>query len=695
MIKGLITILISLTILQVATAQQNGSQTIGGIKVIGKATKRSIQLRWAPNSPTAWQLANKYGYSVERIKLSENGKTLKDPPREIISEVVMKPAPQSQWEIMMDNDDYVAVAAQAIFGETFEVSEDFGSDIAQVVNKAKELENRYSFAIFSADQSLDAAKLSGLYLEDELIAPNTKYVYRVFANVPPDISPIDTGYVFLGLENYKELPPVTDVNVEFDDHLALVNWDASILEKIYNSFWVERSDDGGSTFSPITTEPVVNTFSGDKPRTRLMFRMDSIPSNNTEYFYRVRGIDAFGEIGPPSEVVSGSGKPLFAYNTQIEGHEIINNEKVVIKWTFPETGVSLLNSFDLLRYSQKTKTYSVIEENISPQARQYTDERPRATNYYVLSANDSYGRKNNSYPYLVQLEDSIPPSQPTGIEGVIDSIGLVSLTWKNNPEDDLFGYKLFKSNFRNREFIEVPGPIIESNTYIDTINVDNLTEKIYYKVQAYDFRFNPSEFSTELELAKPDIIPPNPPVFKEIKADSTGILIRWELSRSEDVERHLLYRRSDKEPNWTLVKSIEDVKVSFYLDTDVAHRTAYAYTMIAVDDAGLESNPISPVSLKWIDKSPYPPISDFYYNIDNENRNISLSWNYATQNVSEYRIYKSLNGNPFKLIETVTPDTSNWDDQYTIKDTAIEYRIIASFNNGDLSGFSKTLKVNL
>ena len=695
MIKGLITILISLTILQVATARQNGSQSNSGIKVIGKATKRSIQLRWAPDSPTAWQLANKYGYSVERIKLSENGKVLIDPPRQIISDIIMKPAPQAQWEIMMDNDDYVAVAAQAIFGETFEVSEDFGSDIAQVVNKAKELENRYSFAVFSADQSVDAAKLSGLYLEDELIAPNTRYVYRVFANVPADIMPIDTGFVYLGLENYKELQPVTDVNVEFDDHLALISWDASILEKIYNSFWVERSDDGGNTFSPITTEPVINTFSGDKPRTNLMFRMDSIPSNNTKYFYRVKGIDAFGEVGPPSEVVSGSGKPLFAYNTQIEGHEIINNEKVTIKWSFPETGVSLLKSFDLLRYSQKTKTYSVIEENISPQSRQYTDERPRATNYYVLSANDSYGRKNNSYPYLVQLEDSIPPSRPTGIEGIVDSAGLVSLSWNINPEDDIFGYKLFKSNFRNREFIEVPGPIIESNTYVDTIKVDNLTEKIYYKVQAYDFRFNPSEFSTELELSKPDLIPPNPPVFKEIKADSTGILIRWELSRSEDVDRHLLYRRSDREPNWTLVKSIEDNNLSFYLDKDVKHRTAYAYTMIAVDDAGLESNPVAPVSLKWIDKSPYPPISDFFYNIDNENRNISLSWNYATQNVSEYRIYKSLNGNPFKLVETVSRDTNNWDDKYSIKDTAIEYRIIASFGNGDLSKFSKVVKIDL
>jgi len=512
--------------------------------------------------------------------------------------------------------------------------------------------------------------------------------------VPPDILPIDTGYVFIGLENYRELPVIPDVNVKFDDHLAMINWDASVLEKVYNSFWVERSDDGGNTFKPITTEPVVNTFAGDKPRTRFMFRLDSIPSNNSTYQYRVKGIDAFGEVGPPSETVSGSGKPLFAYNTQIDGHDIINNEKVTIKWTFPEEGVKLLKSFDLLRYSQKDKTYSMIQENIPPQERQFTDVRPRGTNYYVLSANDTYGRKNNSYPYLVQLEDSIPPSKPLGITGNVDSIGMVSLVWNNNPENDIFGYKLFKSNFKNKEFIEVPGPIIETNQYTDTIKVDNLTEKVFYKVQAYDYRFNPSEFSDVLKLEKPDIIPPTSPVFTEIKSDSSGILLRWELSRSEDVTQHLLYRRSDAEPNWTLVKTITDKSTGFYLDSKVKHRTAYAYTMIAVDDAGLESNPIAPVSLKWIDKNPYPPIADFYYDLDNSKRNISLSWNYNAGNVSEYRIYKSLNGSPFKLIETVTSDTSNWDDKYSITDSAIEYRIMASFDNGDLSGFSKIVKVD-
>ncbi|MGB3466134.1 MAG: hypothetical protein WBA74_12730, partial [Cyclobacteriaceae bacterium] len=176
----------------------SGAQEAPGIKVLGKATRRSVQLRWAPDSPVVWDLANKYGYTVERVKLLENGRVLTEPVKEIITDVVLKPAPQPQWVPFLDTDDYVAVAAQAIYGETFELSDDFNSDLSQIVDKAKELDNRFSFGLFAADQSVKAAELSGLYIEDELIAANTKYVYRVYANIPPDIVQVDTGTVYIG-----------------------------------------------------------------------------------------------------------------------------------------------------------------------------------------------------------------------------------------------------------------------------------------------------------------------------------------------------------------------------------------------------------------------------------------------------------------------------------------------------------------
>src|SRR5688572_31162632 len=54
---------------------------------------------------------------------------------------------------------------------------------------------------------------------------------------------------------------------------------------------------------------------------------------------------------------------------------------------------------------------------------------------------------------------------------------------------DLAGYHIYKSNFNSDEFVAIPGPIRTSNIYVDTIKLNNLTEKIHYKIQAVDKRF--------------------------------------------------------------------------------------------------------------------------------------------------------------------------------------------------------------
>ncbi|MGB3463730.1 MAG: hypothetical protein WBA74_00595, partial [Cyclobacteriaceae bacterium] len=429
--------------------------------------------------------------------------------------------------------------------------------------------------------------------------------------------------------------------------------------------------------------------------TRMMIRIDSIPSNNTKYWYRVRGIDSFGEVGPPSDTVSGSGKPLFAFNSEIISHEVNNAGQVAVSWTFPEEGSNMLKGFDLLRFDQRTKTYSVVAEDINSSARIYRDETPRATNYYVISSKDNYGRRNNSFPYLVQLEDSIAPGKPMGFKGEIAADGQVKLSWNENPENDVSGYKLYRANFANAQFIALPGEIIEGTTYVDTISLGTLTETIFYKLQALDYRYNPSELSEPLELKKPDLIPPNSPVFTAVKADSAGVLLDWEFSSSEDVVEYLLYKKSEDDARWGLIRTIPAIaSESFFLDESVVHRKAYAYTMVAVDDAGIESEPAPPVSIKWRSRSPYPAIDNLYYNVSQEEREIAVSWSYNQPNVSKYKIYKSINGRPFTLVKTVTGDTTEWKDEFSINEEQVSYRIVAAFTNGDSSEFSKILKVN-
>lgn len=674
-----------------AVAQQEDP----AVKVQARATDRSVKLRWAPNNPSAWHFANQYGYTIERIPITVNGQIAESPVKTVLQNMPFKPAPQESWESQMDTDDYVAIAAQAIFGETFELTNNYKSDMVQVMNKVKELESRFSFALFAADQSIKAAALSGLYFEDETIAPATKYLYRIYANVPEHILAIDTGFVYVGIQDYKPLPRIKDVKAEFDDHIAMVSWDGALMEKIYNSFWVERSDDNGKTFHKTTEQPVINTFSGDKPRSKTIFKMDTLQENNKKYFYRIIGINAFGEYGPPSDTISGSGKPGFNYSATISNHSISEKGHVTLEWSFPSVGESLLKSFHLFRVNQTTKAFEEVIKDIDAGSRSIIDTTARSSNYYVIRSNDGYGRAINSFPYLVQLEDSIPPSAPVELTGRIDTLGRVFLNWKANSETDLEGYHVYKSNFKSDEFNQLPGPILKGNACIDTVKLTTLTETIYYRLQAVDKRFNRSEFSQTLKLKKPDRIPPVSPVFTGIKSDSSGIHLSWNLSDSEDVVEHLVYRKSESETEWTLVKSIAiPDTLSRFTDNTVEHGIAYAYTILAIDDDQLESIPAEPLSIRWISDNPYPQIENIFYTIDKSKRSIRISWEYNESNVEKFLIYKANNGQPLTLFKAIDATTLELKDDF-VSDNNVEYRIVAAFKTGERTKISKALVVKM
>ncbi len=138
------------------------------IMVKAMAAGDSIVLRWAPSSAVAWKILNKYGYRIERYTIVRDSAVLKDKPVVVLTSAPLKPAAQAQWERYMDNDDYVALAAQAIFGDSFESSRN-NTDVMTMYQQATELESRHSFLLFAADLSPNAARLSALRYTDRKV----------------------------------------------------------------------------------------------------------------------------------------------------------------------------------------------------------------------------------------------------------------------------------------------------------------------------------------------------------------------------------------------------------------------------------------------------------------------------------------------------------------------------------------------
>ncbi|MFN6944818.1 MAG: hypothetical protein ACK4ND_07700 [Cytophagaceae bacterium] len=671
-----------------------GEKATPGIKVIARAYNDSIVLRWGATSPLAWQSCNTYGVRIERYTLYRNGKSLKETEREktIIADNIT-PLPEEQWERFALSDDRALIAAQAIYGSSFEVESNASADMMTMINMSQELENRHGFALLAADQSPEVASAAGLRWKDLEIKSNEKYLYRIYSLVPDSILAIDTGYVFVDASERFEIPRPRQLSAEFDDRMVKLSWNRKIFESIFSGYIVERSDDEGKTFKPLDQTIYINTPPANVNPER-MYRIDSLPANNKKFIYRVKGITPFGEVSPPSENVEGMGVEKVRYaNPNILDVKNIENKAMKITWDFSSEYEGKIKGFVISRAKSTDSVFrDVTKKMLPPQSREYMDNKPAKINYYKVRAVDMSGSELASFPAFGQLIDSIPPAAPIGLKGQIDSLGIVTVHWKPGKEDDLFGYRIYRANSLKEEFTQVTKATVRDTIYRDTIEVNTLTKKVYYKLMALDENYNASKFSGVLELKRPDRSPPVPPRFSEVVSADTGIYLRWNHSPSNDVVKELLYRKEEGQDAWVLIAVSDSVKTfNHFVDKQLRKGVEYYYILIAVDDSKLESEPGTPVSARLIDTYIKPEIAKINKIIDREKLEIKLTWDYKEQGVERYQVYRSEGESPFRLYKNVS-ELYFTDKNLTIN-TSYKYRIRAFFSDGSHSQMSKELMI--
>ncbi|MDX6181603.1 hypothetical protein SGQ44_06315 [Flavobacterium sp. Fl-77] len=648
------------------------------IQVIARVQKDRILLRWAVTSPIAWKKLNKYGYSVERYTVTRDNKTLSSPEK-IVLVKNLKPAPLEEWEKLIETNDNGAILAQAIYGEEFAVT---GKDnLESIINLSEEIEQRFTFALYSADKDFEIAKIAGLGFEDKTAKINEKYAYRISSNVPEIELSIDYGGLFVGLKEYEPLPKPMDFTAHFTDSSTMLSWNFKILAHAYGSYYIERSTDKVK-FERITEKPYTSLNQQNANNNRI-FYVDSIP-NNTSYSYRIQGISPFGELSPYSDIVTGKSKALLKYVPHLTVKEFKDDTTVNLIWEFPEEGDNEISGFELNRSDEEGDNYKTVLKNISPKSRNVVYNKLSATNYFTLTAIGKNGNSRTSFPMLVQPVDSIPPAKPIGLKGVIDSLGVVKLTWTPNKEKDLLGYRIYKGNIAEEEFSQLTISPSESNTFEDKVLIKNLNPKVYYKIIAVDYRYNMSDFSETLILKKPDIIPPASPVFMNYEIKDGAVFLEWANSHSEDVAVHQLYRKEDDQKEWKLILETKNKEEKFEDKTALEGHT-YTYAIFAKDESKLVSNPSPEIHLFVPNYSVMPPVKGFFAQANKTTNTIDLSWEYPNANVDSFEIYKASDKDPLQLIQIVGGKIKRLSDPTIAINTNYKYGIRAIFKDGRTS----------
>lgn len=661
--------------------------------VIALASARhdSIVIRWAPAGQMAWLTGNRHGYLIERFVVARDGKAvdLSSQQAQVLTAAPIRPIPEAQMEQLAAKDEKVALVKEAIYSKEFKVTSP-EKGIGDFIIKQGESDMRFGFMLLACDLSPMAANAAGLRFVDRTVKKGERYAYKISVAQQPKGLTIEPGVCVTSLQEVTKLSPPREFSVQFLDSLARLQWLTNIDKGIYTAYMVERSADG-KNFKPVTDLPVMS--SSEKPNQHFSYFIDTLTDNETTWYYRIKGLTPFGESGPYSQIASGKGaatiEPPF-----IDSIASIDNKKIKLQWHLSSLLKSKTASVTVTRAAKAEGPYKDVSAVLDNNTVTFTDEKPMGDGYYRLKIKTTDNRIIYSLPELGQLIDLIPPAAPVGIKGTIDSTGIVHLEWIANTEGDLKGYRVFRANALHEEFTEVTRRVLRKNTFTDTVKIQTLTEKVFYKVVAVDKVFNPSAYSEAYTLNRPDKIAPSAPVFTYGRPQDTvgGILLQWKNSTSSDVVKQTLYRVSAGVGSFNkdIVFTDSTNKVHEWLDTAVQAGSKYYYELIAADEAGNQSKDRSG---DIVYETAYrPAIKDIKALPDRDKKQISVEWKHS-QEPAVYYLYRSVNNGGYLLFKKLPGAQKSVTDAEIKIGNTYAYRIKAEWTSGKTTMMSKPVSV--
>lgn len=696
-IKSLLVILLLVCALDPAMGQQTKSDQssvrMANIYLIAQTSADSVVLRWAPSTAGGWIIANNLGYTLERIEIVDDVE-IDDAGFVRLTSAPLKPLSLDDWKAFAGADNRLsAIAAQAIYGKSFVPEPLKQGELSALKNAADELTNRYSFSLFAADNDAVTASAMGLRYVDKNVKTGGRYAYRVFVAAQTAEYAYDTAYVVVDVEEMPKWPAPSMLNFESGDGTIKLTWNESDLQS-YSGYYIYRSDNGGTTYSKMNELPlVIVTPANDAPPSP--YYNDTLTVNYRNYHYRVFGITPFGELSLPAEIIAFSKDLTPPAAPKINKPQQISSSQVKISWTMEQKSNDL-QGFYVSRSADPIDGFRFIHKKaLSAKTFEFIDDiKGETETYYTVAAVDTAGNLGFSSTVMAILIDTIPPSIPKNLKGIIDANGKVTLSWSLGKEKNIIGYRVLRANDPSHEFIQLIGHVHPDTMYVDSIDISTLTRYVYYKIAAVNNRFQHSALSPILKLKRPDMIAPGEAVFYDLFVADSCVNLSWHCSSSSDVAKQLLYRQKESDKKWTLLETLSP-GVSFYSDKKVSTNIKYYYTITSIDSSGLVSAEAFPVSAKPYDTGKRKAVENLKVSFNQQTKLVQLNWDYwpAKDEKHWFVIYKAIGGGAYKEYKAVKAEEKSFTDQFSIKGQSGYGVVVMTSNGGESDMVTSSIRI--
>ncbi len=636
------------------------------LDLITEKTGDSVLLRWAPKNFKSWEWSKNKGWIIERACLGDTTPSGGLQYEKLSSGYTYQP--MEQWRSVVEKSDAAAIAAQLMFGESFEISADASLDL--MMTKYKEDQMRFSFAMTSADRDYTTAKMMGLGYADKLPENCNVLIYRIYAAGQDSIMTSDTAYSVINRKDPDRKIKIYNIKNKVSDTAVLLYWPRVPFGQTYSFFDIRRSLDG-QQFSSMHQTPYVSLENTDFSKEYFHFN-DRLSFGTDSVFYIIRGITPFGTYGPWSDtLVVDIPSPLvqpsrLSYLTNEE------NNTVILRWNYPESIQSHLESFRIYRSASLT---SRAEKPIivTPKNRQVKLQMETSETYVMVEAKTRDNNRKMSSPLFIQLSDSIPPEAPAGLTGKIDTTGMMYVQWNKPDARDLYGIKAYMAYNPKAEFSQLTKDFVYDTAWEHQFSLKHLNRYVYIKLKAYDVRFNHSQFSKVLRLTLPDTIPPSPPVLFRPLMKENEVHFNWKPSGSRDVAHYLIIGHNQKEDVKDTLVFVENAKTTEF-NLQAIKNQNYEVALAAIDSAGNAAYARSrfQVNLKTIYQENLKPTLEAEANYSEGT--IDLSWT-VEEKPAKILIYRSKDNGPMRLFKTLKGDKSNFSDQNVTVGSNYIYRV--------------------
>ena len=665
------------------------SQNQRQIEIYQKVTKGEIRLKFVPQSPANWYEGAQNGYIIER-RVKDSGEDF-----ELLTSNPVLPATEEEMQSLAQDEPPVRGMNRQLYGLGTPMPDE--NTFPAMEDQRRQLTGRAFLYFYLSCLSPGASQASGMEFSDTEIEPFTDYEYRVSINGSDDVS----GTITIS-SSQNTLYDLPSLFTEGLDKLVKIRWNHTSYNKKYVAYRVEKSRDK-QNWTYLGNEPIIYNDNmqeaGNEIRRGFIYESDSLSRNYVPYHYKLTAIDFFGERHQSNEVNTVEGRdmtpppPASSVNAEYKPGNIVE-----ITWEYPSLSEeSDFGGFHIGTSANPEGPYKKVnDELLQKNSRRFFHENPvkNGRNYYIVTAIDTAGNFKNSLPVYVPIPDTTPPSVPKGLTGKADSSGVVTLTWNMGGEKDLRGYRVYKANQPDHEFVQLTRKPLQDTVFSDTISLKTLSKKVYYKITALDQVFNHSDFSNPAEVKRPDVMPPAPPQISNIRVVNDQIHVKWTASSSNDVEKHFLLMKNET-GNWMRHAELK-MNGSEYVMPFPAERNAVRFAMIAMDNSGLISDTSKMRIAKKIRFYKISPVEELNAAIAENKTHVNLTWSYSNENEDLFFIiYKGEADRGLKMFETSGGESVSFTDEWVRKGQEYHYAVKAKRKDGKTSRLSKSVSIKI